>query len=152
MPHEHLAVEGFSSVSEPHFMCRYSKRPREDEEEDVLPPPAPPPSKRARSRFRGVTQHLRTGRWEAHAWSGGRQHFLGSYDVEEGAARAYDVFSIAARGPRGLRNLPNENYATELAWHGNVWSFSACTSLGFAYRTGASSGCRITVIGPWTEC
>ena len=46
------------------------------------------------SRFRGVTHHCRTGRYEAHIWQGGKQIYLGGFDEEQLAALAYDIAAI----------------------------------------------------------
>lgn len=43
------------------------------------------------SRFRGVTQHKQTGKWQAAATYFGRCIYLGLYVTEEAAARAYDA-------------------------------------------------------------
>jgi hypothetical protein len=42
------------------------------------------------SRFRGVTLHKQTGRWQAGARKQGRFYFAGLFDREEDAAAAYD--------------------------------------------------------------
>jgi hypothetical protein len=47
-------------------------------------------------RYRGVTQHRRTGRWEAHVWDGGKQTYLGGFDSEANAGRAYGAKLLAA--------------------------------------------------------
>ena len=67
------------------------------------------------SRFRGVTKHRRSGRWEAHIWvkASGKQVYLGGYEVEEHAAEAYDVAAIKCKGPKVKTNFPLEKY-TEL--------------------------------------
>ena len=67
--------------------------------------PAPPPRARSNAGFKrgdtssshkGVTRHRRSGRWEAHMWSRelGKQLYLGGFDAECEAARAFDVCSL----------------------------------------------------------
>ncbi|XP_002510048.3 AP2-like ethylene-responsive transcription factor ANT [Ricinus communis] len=76
------------------------------------------------SQFRGVTRHRWTGRYEAHLWDNsckkegqtrkGRQVYLGGYDMEEKAARAYDLAALKYWGPSTHINFPLENYQEEL--------------------------------------
>ncbi|XP_027178540.1 AP2-like ethylene-responsive transcription factor ANT isoform X2 [Coffea eugenioides] len=76
------------------------------------------------SQFRGVTRHRWTGRYEAHLWDNsckkegqsrkGRQVYLGGYDMEEKAARAYDLAALKYWGPSTHINFPLENYQHEL--------------------------------------
>ncbi|KAL7154908.1 hypothetical protein ABFS83_03G035700 [Erythranthe nasuta] len=76
------------------------------------------------SQFRGVTRHRWTGRYEAHLWDNsckkegqtrkGRQVYLGGYDMEEKAARAYDLAALKYWGPSTHINFPLENYHQEL--------------------------------------
>jgi len=66
------------------------------------------------SKYRGVTRHRRSGRWEAHIWvkSTGKQVYLGGYELEEHAAEAYDVAAIKCKGPSKVKpNFPIEKYA-----------------------------------------
>ncbi|KAF5740083.1 Integrase-type DNA-binding superfamily protein [Tripterygium wilfordii] len=77
------------------------------------------------SQYRGVTsRHRWTGRYEAHLWDNsckkegqtrkGRQVYLGGYDIEEKAARAYDLAALKYWGPSTHINFPLENYRLEL--------------------------------------
>lgn len=64
------------------------------------------------SRFRGVTKHRRSGRWEAHIWikEMGRQVYLGGYEKEEHAAEAYDVAAIKSKGDKVKTNFDLSKY------------------------------------------
>ncbi|XP_068652206.1 AP2-like ethylene-responsive transcription factor AIL5 [Aristolochia californica] len=74
--------------------------------------------------YRGVTRHRWTGRYEAHLWDNscrregqsrkGRQVYLGGYDKEEKAARAYDLAALKYWGPTTTTNFPISNYEREL--------------------------------------
>lgn len=76
------------------------------------------------SQYRGVTRHRWTGRYEAHLWDNsckkegqtrkGRQVYLGGYDMEDKAARAYDLAALKYWGPATHINFPLENYRQEL--------------------------------------
>ncbi|XP_039139251.1 AP2-like ethylene-responsive transcription factor ANT [Dioscorea cayenensis subsp. rotundata] len=76
------------------------------------------------SQYRGVTRHRWTGRYEAHLWDNsckkegqtrkGRQVYLGGYDMEEKAARAYDLAALKYWGTSTHINFPLENYHEEL--------------------------------------
>ncbi|XP_021723415.1 AP2-like ethylene-responsive transcription factor AIL5 [Chenopodium quinoa] len=74
--------------------------------------------------YRGVTRHRWTGRYEAHLWDNscrregqsrkGRQVYLGGYDKEEKAARAYDLAALKYWGPTTTTNFPISDYEKEL--------------------------------------
>ncbi|XP_057786706.1 AP2-like ethylene-responsive transcription factor AIL1 [Salvia miltiorrhiza] len=76
------------------------------------------------SQYRGVTRHRWTGRYEAHLWDNscrkegqtrkGRQVYLGGYDKEEKAARAYDLAALKYWGPTTHINFPLSDYEKEL--------------------------------------
>nr|TKV91107.1 hypothetical protein SEVIR_9G073700v2 [Setaria viridis] len=76
------------------------------------------------SQYRGVTRHRWTGRYEAHLWDNsckkegqtrkGRQVYLGGYDMEEKAARAYDLAALKYWGTSTHINFPIEDYREEL--------------------------------------
>lgn len=85
--------------------------------------PACVPGKRS-SIYRGVTRHRWTGRFEAHLWDKstwneaqnkkGKQVYLGAYDDEEAAARAYDLAALKYWGPGTLINFPVTDYARDV--------------------------------------
>ncbi|XP_024376512.1 AP2-like ethylene-responsive transcription factor SMOS1 [Physcomitrium patens] len=85
--------------------------------------PACVPGKRS-SIYRGVTRHRWTGRYEAHLWDKstwneaqnkkGKQVYLGAYDDEEAAARAYDLAALKYWGPGTLINFPVTDYARDV--------------------------------------
>ncbi|XP_062210440.1 AP2-like ethylene-responsive transcription factor CRL5 isoform X2 [Phragmites australis] len=76
------------------------------------------------SQYRGVTRHRWTGRYEAHLWDNsckkdgqtrkGRQVYLGGYDTEDKAARAYDLAALKYWGPSTHINFSLEIYRDEL--------------------------------------
>ncbi|KAL0350925.1 UNVERIFIED_CONTAM: AP2-like ethylene-responsive transcription factor [Sesamum radiatum] len=73
------------------------------------------------SRFRGVSKHRWTGRYEAHLWDKlswnvtqkkkGKQ---GAYDDEEAAARAYDLAALKYWGTSTFTNFPISDYEAEI--------------------------------------
>ncbi|XP_028804609.1 ethylene-responsive transcription factor WRI1-like [Neltuma alba] len=76
------------------------------------------------SRFRGVSRHRWTGRYEAHLWDKGtwnptqkkkgKQVYLGAYADEEAAARAYDLAALKYWGISTFTNFPVSNYENEI--------------------------------------
>ncbi|WJX80639.1 hypothetical protein P8452_63609 [Trifolium repens] len=73
------------------------------------------------SRFRGVSRHRWTGRFEAHLWDKlswnitqkkkGKQ---GAYDEEESAARAYDLAALKYWGTSTFTNFQISDYEKEI--------------------------------------
>merc|ERR1712144_39453 len=64
------------------------------------------------SRYRGVTKHRRSGRWESHIWvsSKNKQIYLGGYELEEHAAAAYDTVRLKLKGGKARTNFPMSMY------------------------------------------
>lgn len=84
---------------------------------------------RGTSKFRGVTKHRHTARFESHLWDNasarmpsangkgrkrGRQIYLGGFETEEQAAVAFDLAAIAYWGDGAQLNFPRSNYDDEV--------------------------------------
>ena len=66
------------------------------------PQPTPVARDGASSVYCGVTQHVRTQRFEAHIWESGKQHYLGGWESAAEAALAFDLAGEWANmGARG---------------------------------------------------
>ncbi|KAL5582379.1 hypothetical protein UlMin_014821 [Ulmus minor] len=91
--------------------------------EDQTTCPATTTVKRS-SKYRGVSRHRWTGRYEAHLWDKlswnvtqkkkGKQVYLGAYDEEESAARAYDLAALKYWGTSTFTNFPVSDYEKEV--------------------------------------
>ncbi|KAK9840227.1 hypothetical protein WJX74_005866 [Apatococcus lobatus] len=66
------------------------------------------------SPFRGVSKHRLTQRWEASLWLSGKQLYLGGFEREEDAARAYDIAALACKGAMVATNFDSSEYSEEL--------------------------------------
>ena len=64
--------------------------------------------------YRGVTEHVRTKRFESHIWHNQKQIFLGGSDSPEMAAVAFDIAALRLRGPNTPINFHRGWYETFL--------------------------------------
>lgn len=64
--------------------------------------------------FRGVSRHRLTQRWEASLWLNGKQLYLGGFNVQEDAARAYDLAALACKGAKASTNFRAAEYERQL--------------------------------------
>lgn len=64
--------------------------------------------------FRGVSRHRLTQRWEASLWLNGKQLYLGGFNVQEDAARAYDLAALACKGAKASTNFRAVEYERQL--------------------------------------
>ncbi len=72
----------------------------------------PPGGDESPAKFRGVTRHKHSGRFEAHAWINSlkKQVYLGGYASDTLAAEAFDIIQVKIKGEKAKTNFPIENY------------------------------------------
>ena len=59
------------------------------------------------SRFKGITLHKSRGKWQAVIKSGGRQFYLGLFETDVDAAKAYDQAARIYHGEFARLNFPD---------------------------------------------
>lgn len=69
------------------------------------------------SKYRGVARHHQNGRWEARIRRdfGNKYLYLGTFESEKEAARAYDFAAIMLRGPSAITNFDSASYCPSSA-------------------------------------
>jgi hypothetical protein len=73
-----------------------------------------PNSNQMKKSFRGVSRHRLTQRWEASLWLNGKQLYLGGFNIQEDAARAYDLAALACKGSKASTNFSVSEYTAQL--------------------------------------
>jgi len=73
-----------------------------------------PADRQRTSQHRGVSRHRLTKRWEASCWVNKRQLYLGGFDSEEKAARAYDVAALVCKGLDAPINFDLNDYVQHI--------------------------------------
>lgn len=67
----------------------------------------PPAEARRSSRYRGVAYRAKRKAWEVTIAANGKDHFIGRFESEEEAARAYDAKARELHGERARLNFPD---------------------------------------------
>ncbi len=62
--------------------------------------------KKGTSKYRGVSLERKTGKWRAKIYFNGKYMNLGSFEIEEDAARAYDAAAKIYHGEFASLNFP----------------------------------------------
>lgn len=87
---------------------------------------------RGRSKYRGISKHTKDAKWEARFGKNdcGKYEYLGVFNTEEDAARAYDLAAIKAKGFNAVTNFPFSDYSSEITAAQPFLSFDHFSSFG----------------------
>ena len=67
------------------------------------------------SKFRGVSRHKGTGKWQSRIYHQHKLLNLGYYNTEFEAAQAYDRAAVRCKGKKAVTNFDVNEYKDELA-------------------------------------
>jgi len=76
--------------------------------------PGRPTKKQRSSKYRGVSRAISEKKWRAQITANGKTVYLGTYNTEEEAARAYDLRVVSLRGRKAKTNFDLESYTPEI--------------------------------------
>jgi hypothetical protein len=109
-----------------------SPKPHHNPHTRITPSHASPAQgfSRGTSSHRGVTAHP-SGRWEARIGIPGSRHvYLGLYEGEGEAARAYDASLVRLRGLTAATNFNLAGYTQQLAEHYQLQEVRGAAGMG----------------------
>ncbi|GAB4817409.1 hypothetical protein N2152v2_004455 [Parachlorella kessleri] len=121
----------FASALERNFATVVQGLAEVDCDDDDMPDtPVSSGKKGGGTRYRGVTKHKRTQRYEAHIWQQKKQIYLGGFDAEVLAAKSHDIMALRCKGPgTDLLNFPLSDYSHITPFMGRLSTEDVVTAL-----------------------